>query len=205
MPYESTGAVTLLEARLSPRSREPHPEPMESFLTGARALLEAPHPGREWSPAGGGGFSGRLVLADAAEAFPFVHRLRTELRADPAGPPLQLVAGLGRGEEMEASRLAGEAFRTLVRKRRWLTQALTTDPDSNLILGAFCRTLDSLVDGWTDAQWQAVHRRDRGQTLQRIGEDLGIAYQNVSKRLIAARYALLEEVLAAASLAFAKA
>jgi hypothetical protein len=61
-----------------------------------------------------------------------------------------------------------------------------------------------MICGWTDAQWQAVHRRDRDRTLEQIGEELGIAYQNVSKRLIAARYSLYREVLGAAALVFSR-
>jgi hypothetical protein len=118
---------------------------------------------------------------------------------------VHVVAGLGRGDEVEGARLAADAFRSLGRKGRTLTRALTANPDSNAVLGALCRTLDSLLVGWTDAQWQAIHRRDRGRTLQEIGEELGIAYQNVSKRLIAARYSLYRDVLEAAGLVFQRA
>ena len=106
---------------------------------------------------------------------------------------------------MEASRLAANAFRSLGRKRNTFTCALTGNHDANVILNAFCRTLDMLQGGWTHAQWQAVHRRDRGATLQEIGRELGIAYQNVSKKLLAAKYTLLREVLEAAGLVFASA
>ena len=41
--------------------------------------------------------------------------------------------------------------------------------------------------------------------MQEIGGELGIAYQNVSKRLIAARYGLYRDVLGAASIVFTRA
>ena len=71
---------------------------------------------------------------------------------------------------MEASRLAAEAFRSISRKRRRFTRSLTSDSDTNLVLGALCRTLDSLIAGWTDfdgneeairlimAEWTYEHR-----------------------------------------------
>lgn len=202
MPLETVGAVVLIEVR--PRSPEPTSAgALDAVLAQARLLLEAPVPGRTWSSAGGPGVSGSMSFADPGQAFALLHELRTELRASPTRPPVHVAAGLGRGDEMEAARLAGEAFRSLGRRRRVLTRALTFDPDTNVVLGALCRTIDSLVVDWTKAQWQAIHRRDRGRTLQQIGEELGIAYQNVSKRLIAARYSLYREVLEAARLVFA--
>jgi hypothetical protein len=205
MPLDAAGAVVLLEIRPARGAADPAPAALEPVFAQARLLLEAPGAGNVWSRAGGTGVSGSLSLADAAEAFRFLHRLRTEVRADPARAPVHVVAGLGRGDDVEAARLAGDAFRSLGRKGRTLTRALTTGPDSNTVLGALCRTMDSLLAGWTDAQWQAIHRRDRGRTLQEIGEELGIAYQNVSKRLIAAQYSLYRDVLEAASLVFQRA
>jgi hypothetical protein len=111
-------------------------------------------------------------------------------------------AGLGLGDEIDGGRLAREAFRALGRRGRILTRAATPNPDANVVLAALCRTIDALHAGWTRAQWQAIQRRDGGRTLQEIGTELGIAYQNVSKRLIAAQYSLYQEVLGAAGLVF---
>lgn len=206
MSLDTAGAVLLIEIRVA-RGAEGGPA-LDDVMAEARVLLEAPVPGRRWSSATsatGGSVSGSLTLADPREAFPALHRLRTELRADPARPPVHVAAGLGRGDALEASRLAGEAFRSMGRRGGVLTRALTADDDANLVLGALCRTMDWFVGGWTDAQWQAIHRRDLGKTLQQIGQELGIAYQNVSKRLIAARYSLYRDVSEAAGLAFSKA
>ena len=202
MALESTRAVLLLEVRSRPSDPE---DAVERSLSRARAVLEAPTNGREWTPAAGSGVSGTLALEDAAEVFPVLHRLRTELRAEPDWPRVDVVAGLGRGDAVEGGRLAAEAFRNLGKRGRFRTRALTRDADANTVLGALCRTLDSLHVGWTRAQWQAVHRRDGGRTLQEIGGELGIAYQNVSKRLIAAQYSLYRDVLDAASLVFSRA
>ena len=174
-------------------------------LSSARLQLEMPDPSRSWTPASAAGVSGQLVFANAADAFPFLHRLRTELCGDPAKPRVRVAVGLGLGNEIDGTRLAREAFRALGRRGRILTRALTPDSNANIVLGALCRTIDSLHGHWTRAQWQAVQRRDGGRTLQEIGQELGIAYQNVSKRLIAARYSLYQDVLAAASLVFSHA
>lgn len=199
MALDAPGAALLLEVRGERRGTEP---PQDSWGD-ARALLEARGPA--WTPAAGPGLSGTLWLADPAEAFPVLHGLRSELRSEPTRPRLLIAAGLGIGDDLSGARMASEAYRLLGRRGRNLTRVVTADPHANLVLGALCRTIDTLVHGWTDAQWQAIHRRDRGRTLQEIGEELGIAYQNVSKRLIAAHYSLYRDVLEAASLVFSRA
>ncbi len=204
MPLESPGAVLLVEARVNARTRVNVPAEIEGRLSEVRLLLENAGDGAAWTPATGPGVSGTLVVPVASDAFPLIHRLRAELRSDPEKPPIALACGMGRGDDVEGVRLATQAFKALARKREWTTRALTPHADANVVLGALCRTLDSLHGGWTRAQWQAVHRRDTGRTLQEIGRDLGIAYQNVSKRLIAARYSLYREVLAASDLVFTK-
>jgi hypothetical protein len=202
MPLASNGAVLLLEIRPDPRVRTVVPIDVDARLAEARVLLEAVEPGRSWTAAGGPAFAGRMVFDDAAQAFPFVYGLRTTMRADPSKPPLVVLAGLGRGEENAADRLAAEAFRAHSKRRNSWTAALTGQPRGSRVLSALCRTIDTIERGWTDAQWEAIFRRDRNVTLQQIGDDLGIAYQNVSKRLIAAKYALHREILDAASLVF---
>lgn len=204
MPLDSPGAVLRLEVRPAQGARHAGPDQVETRLREARNLLEGRVPPPIWTPEAGGGVTGRIRLASAVEAFPLLHGLRTELRKDPGPVPLDIAAGLGAGGELDGHSRAVDAFQALKRKRRQWTQAITGNPDSDVVLAALCRTIDTLIGGWTDAQWQAVYRRDHGKTLQQIGEDLGIAYQNVSKRLIAARYALYQDVLGAASLVFSR-
>jgi hypothetical protein len=200
---EARGAVMLLEVRVDGAGRDE--ESIRDVTARAKMLLESPDPSRAWTPAVASGVSGKLRFTNAGDALPFLHRFRTELCADPAKPRVKVGAGLGLGDEVDGGRMALEAFRGLGRRGRMLTRALTPEPDANIVLAALCRTVDALHTGWTRAQWQAIHRRDGGKTLQEIGNDLGIAYQNVSKRLIAAQYSLYREVLAAAGLVFSKA
>ncbi len=202
MPLASNGAVLLLEVRPDPRVRSLAPGSVEERLAEVRVLFEAQEPGRSWTAASGPTFAGRMVFEDASQAFPFVYALRTSMRADPSKPPLVVLAGLGRGDELAADRLATEAFRALANRRNSWTAALTSQQRATRVLSALCRTIDTIERGWTDAQWEAIFRRDRNVTLQQIGDDLGIAYQNVSKRLIAAKYGLHREILDAASLVF---
>ncbi len=203
MPFASNGAVLLLEVCCDPRARSIVSADVEAHLSQAKVLIEAVEPGRSWTAASGAAFAGRMLFDDAGQAFPFVYALRTSMRADPKKPPLVVLAGLGRGDELAADRLATEAFRGLGKRRNCWTGALTSQPGSTRVLSALCRTIDTIERGWTDAQWEAIFRRDRNVTLQQIGDDLGIAYQNVSKRLIAAKYALHREILDAASHVFA--
>jgi hypothetical protein len=196
----SQGAVVLLEVRVDGADRD-EAAALEA-LGRARMLLEAPDGGRTWSPTAAPGVTGSLSLKNAADAFAVLHRIRTELCADPTKPRVRIAAGIGLGDEVEGTRLAREAFKSLGRRGRHFTRALTPDTQANIVLAALCRTLDSLHGGWTRAQWQAIQRRDGGRTLQEIGRELGIAYQNVSKRLIAARYSLYREVLEATALVF---
>lgn len=204
MPLEPPGAVLRLEVRPAQGARHVTSGETDARLLEARRLLDTSVPLSSWTPEVAPGLKGRIRLGNAVEAFTLLHGLRTALRADPSPVPLDLVAGLGAGDESEGLRRATEALRAVEGKRRRRTRAVTGDADSDVVLAALCRTIDSLIGGWTDAQWQAVHRRDRGKTLQQIGEELGIAYQNVSKRLIAARYSLYQDVLGAASLVFSR-
>ncbi|MBZ0268693.1 hypothetical protein K8I85_11095 [bacterium] len=206
MSFETRGAVMLLEVRV-PQGAATDPSAAAAVaeaLARGRMVLESPGQGRVWSPASGPGVSGSVAFPDAGEALRLLHRLRTELRSDPSRPKLTVVAGIGRGDEVEGTRLAGEAFRGLGKRGRIRTRVLTGEPKADQVLSALCRTLDTLHTGWTAAQWQAVYRRDGGGTLQQIGEELGIAYQNVSKRLIAARYDLYCDVQNAAGLVLAE-
>jgi hypothetical protein len=204
MSLESPGAVLRLEVRPVVGARPASSDQIDARLAEAKRLLETGvAPGR-WEPEAPPGVRGRIRFERAADAFPMLHDLRSALRADPSPVALDLVAGLGAGDEAEGLRRSADAVRALGQKRRQLTRAVTGDTDADVVLSALCRMLDNLIGGWTDAQWQAVHRRDRGLTLQQIGEELGIAYQNVSKRLIAARYSLYQDVLGAASLVFSK-
>ena len=200
---ETRGAVVLLEVRVDGAGRDENS--VRDALARAKLLLETPDPARAWLPAAADGVSGSLRFLNAADALPFLHRFRTELCADPTKPRVRVGAGLGLGDEIEGGRFAREAFRGLGRRGRILTRAVTPDPNANIVLAALCRTVDALHSGWTRAQWQAIQRRDGGKTLQEIGNELGIAYQNVSKRLIAAQYSLYQEVLAAAGLVFTQA
>jgi hypothetical protein len=204
MSFDSPGAVVLLELKLMPTARPPEPSSVEQLVKEARIALETLGEGATWTPAAGPLLSGRVTLRDPAGVFPLLHGLRTQLRAVPKRPKGYWIAGIGGGHEMEASRLAGDAFRSLARERYRTTRVLTPDASTNVILDAVCRVLDDFLREWTAAQWQAIHQRDRGRTLQQIGADLGIAYQNVSKRLIAAKYSLYRDLENAASLLFSQ-
>lgn len=70
------------------------------------------------------------------------------------------------------------------RRTKLLTQAENTNELIDLILGY----QDMILCSWTKAQWQAIQMRDCGSRLKHIGKKLGVAYQNVQKRLKAANW-----------------
>src|SRR5262245_29805758 len=121
------GAVMLLEVRVDGAGRDE--AVIQQALGEARLLLEVPDPGRTWIPSTA--VSGRLNLRNAADAFPYLHRLRTELCADPAKPRVRVAAALGLGDEIEGSNLARESHKALGRRGRHYTRATTPDPLAN--------------------------------------------------------------------------
>jgi hypothetical protein len=147
MPLESPGAVLRLEVRPAQGARNASTAQIDARLEEAKRLLGASVPGPSWIPESGPGVRGRVRLGSAVEAFSLLHGLRTALRADPSPVRLDLVAGLGAGDETEGLRRAGDAFRALERKRRQRTRAFTGDPDSDVVLAALCRTIDTLIGG----------------------------------------------------------
>ncbi|MDD5556860.1 MAG: SatD family protein [bacterium] len=70
------------------------------------------------------------------------------------------------------------------RRTKLLTQSEDIDEVADLILSY----QDMILSSWTPAQWQAILMRDQGLILKHIGRGLGVAYQNIQKRLKAANW-----------------
>jgi hypothetical protein len=144
---------------------------------------------------------------------PAVIRILTYVRGLVASaglrPPIQFRASIGVGEisvtgSADPYEQDGPAF---VRSRRGLvelsatrspvrwTKLVTPNDDANAAADAVLSLADRLFEGWTVAQWEAVRWAVLGQTRQAVAKKLGIAHQNVTKRLTAAGWPYLEPAL----------
>ena len=61
------------------------------------------------------------------------------------------------------------------------------------LLNATLLLLDTILAGWTEAQWEAVHVYESVGTYAAAGDRLGVAPQNVHKRCQAAHWAVVRE------------
>ncbi|MDP6460602.1 MAG: hypothetical protein QGH59_02405, partial [Gemmatimonadota bacterium] len=138
--FESTGVVILLEVRPLGGALQSVPDDLAPVQDAARRMLASPGAGARWLPASEDGLAGQMDVEDVAAALPLLHALRTSLRQDPAAVPLGITAGLGIGGGVEASGLAGAAFRSLDQSKRPGTRGLTPDPRINAGLDALFRT-----------------------------------------------------------------
>jgi len=94
----------------------------------------------------------------------------------------------------EAFHLAREALDE-IKGKRWEKTRLRTE-NSLLEKGVLpiLRLLDIIQDKWTAQQWEAIHLYEKTGTLKKTAEQLGIAFQNVEKRCVAARWQVVKEV-----------
>lgn len=142
----------------------------------------------------------QCVLSEPTRAFEIVMLLRAIAASSRLRPVVRFRAAIGVGT-MSVSRRAdpyaadGPAFvmarsglEAAKRSRtplRWTT--LTTQkPDLDASADVVLALLDGLMSGWTPLQWQAVRWTLAGLDRKATARKLGIAHQNVSKRLHAA-------------------
>ncbi len=142
----------------------------------------------------------QCVFSNIPKAFEILTHLRVLAAISKVRPIIQFRASIGVGEISVTTKTNsyeedGEAF---VRSRRGLDQldrgrfSLTRmvmgqselDDSSNVVL----LFMDDLLKGWTKAQWEAVRWSFLGLTREEIARKLRVAHQNVTKRLVAARW-----------------
>lgn len=120
--------------------------------------------------------------------------------------PLQLRLGIGLG--VHAGKMAenpwdlnGPAFfharsalDDLKRSKQASTEIVTGGAEElDRLLNAMLLLLDTILAGWTEAQWEAVHVYENVGTYAAAGDRLGVAPQNVHKRCQAAHWAVVRE------------
>lgn len=121
--------------------------------------------------------------------------------------PLEIRIGIGIGEiatpvnpgdswamNGEAFYLAREALDEVKGKRWDKTRLRTENPLLEKGVLPILKLLDIIQDKWTAQQWEAIHLYEKTGTLKKTAEQLGIAFQNVEKRCVAARWQVVKEV-----------
>jgi SatD family (SatD) len=148
----------------------------------------------------------QCVIRDVPRALEIMTYVRAVVATGGLRPPVRFRASLGVGEISVGKRANpyeedGPAF---VRSRqgldeldrmrspkRW-TKLLTGKKERDSAADAVLCLADYLFEQWTVPQWEAVRWTLLGHTRQEISKKLGIAHQNVTKRLLAAGWPFLE-------------
>ena len=140
------------------------------------------------------------VIAAVSVAFQILVFLRSKLALSVLSSTPELRAGIGVGSVTVSGGSSswqqdGPAFVRSRRaleslgdsRRRWRQTAIATgDRQRDDALAAVFGLCDHLQQRWTRQQWEAVHHMIGGAKTEEIGRRLGIARQNVTKRLQAA-------------------
>ena len=92
------------------------------------------------------------------------------------------------GKAFHRSRLGINLFQNHKSKGKRRTQIITGDEDFDDNLNMVLTYQDMLEGRWTRPQWEAIRWRMVLSTYEEIGKRLGIAYQNVQKRIKAANW-----------------
>ena len=92
------------------------------------------------------------------------------------------------GQAFHRSRLGINFFRDQKFKGKRRTKIVTGDGTLDETLDMILTYQDLLEEKWTRAQWEAIRWRLVLPTYEKIGKKLGVAYQNVQKRLKAASW-----------------
>jgi SatD family protein len=151
----------------------------------------------------------QCVIRDVPRALEILTYVRAVAATGGLRPPLRFRASLGVGEISVVKRTSpyeedGPAFvrsrqgldelDTMRSPKRW-TKLLTGRKEADSAADAVLCLADYLFEAWTLPQWEAVRWTILGHTRQEIAKKLGIAHQNVTKRLLAAGWPHLEEPL----------
>jgi hypothetical protein len=92
------------------------------------------------------------------------------------------------GQAFHRSRLGINFFRDHKYKGKRRTKIVTGDIHLDETLDMIFMYQDFLEERWTRAQWEAIRWRLMLPTYEEIAKKIGIAYQNVQKRLKAANW-----------------
>lgn len=173
----------------------------EAFQTAAAVFPEAVHASISFSIIQGDEF--QFVLKNPAKAYSFVVFMRSLLAVSSLDPKPSFRAAIGIGEIAihgggDSYAMDGAAFhlsregmvnvKTVKSCRDRLTILATAQGRPDESVNIILMYQDMLERHWTREQHTAVRWRLENETYGKIGEKVGIAQQNVQKRLKAARW-----------------
>lgn len=145
----------------------------------------------------------QAVLDSFDELPAIIRRLRYTVK------PLKLRVGVGIGEidkmGLDGARssweLSGEAFfnaRTALEEIKSLKIARTFVRSGieplDTSLNTIFLLLDTIVDDWTEKQWEAVHIYEQQGTYEKAASLLGVSIQNVQQRCKSAKWKIVRRV-----------
>lgn len=148
----------------------------------------------------------QCVIADVSRVFDVLTYLRATVATGGLEPPIRFRASLGVGDISLPKRdnpyeEDGTAF---LRSRRGLeemakgrapvrwTKLLTGVTEADTAADAVLCLADYMQQAWTLPQWEAVRWSVLGLKREQVASKLGIAHQNVTKRLLAAGWSHFE-------------
>ena len=121
--------------------------------------------------------------------------------------PLKVRLGIGIGRidnpasSLNSWDMAGSAFifarkaLDLIKKSKIpQTVLVSEDPFFDRVFNMVYSLADTIMNGWTPRQWEAVQAYEAGRTLVKAAGELKIAWQNVQKRCQAAKWDVIKRV-----------
>ncbi|MEK7378719.1 MAG: SatD family protein [Candidatus Binatota bacterium] len=152
----------------------------------------------------------QCVISEIPRAFDILTYVRAVAAGGGLDPPVRFRASVGVGELSTPKRTspyeqdgtafvrAREGLEDMAKDRnpvRW-TKLRTDSPEIDEPVDAVLCLADYLEQSWTVPQWEAVRWSILGLTRKEIAKKLGIAHQNVTKRLLAAGWPHFEIAVA---------
>jgi hypothetical protein len=143
----------------------------------------------------------QFVLSKVEKAYEFTMFYRALVALADVSPMISFRSSIGVGEiavenrkdsysqdgrAFHRSREGLHSFRNQKFRGRRRTKIVTGDKTLDEILDHLLMYQDLLEEKWTRAQWEAIRWRLMLPTYEEIAGKLGVAYQNVQKRLKAA-------------------
>lgn len=173
----------------------------KSFKTISSVYKEAIHTPLSFNVVVGDEF--QFVVDKPEKAYEIVVFYRAMLALEDLSPPVVFRSSIGIGEiavenrrnsysqdgkAFHQSRVGIEQFQRDKGRGKRRTKIITQDASLNETLDTVLMYQDMLEERWTRAQWEAARWRFQLPTYEDIAKRIGIAYQNVQKRLKAAKW-----------------
>lgn len=171
------------------------------FTTLSKAYKGAVHTGTSFNVTVGDEF--QYVLAKIEKAYEVTVFYRALAALADVSPILNFRSSIGIGEiavedkkdsysqdgkAFHRSRLGMDLLKNSKTKGKRRTAIVTGDAALDETLEMILTYQDLLENGWTRPQWEAIRWRLMLPTYEEIAAKLGVAYQNVQKRLKAANW-----------------